>query len=217
MSQLAPFEKQNSLIGYTRDILEHLKLDAEKFSDQLFRHAKGIGIMHMKSDGNNKQIGKGVMFTHWKTNEKKACGPLFVNVNFGDNKNNQGEKFKPFEGDLVLLFKEESQVYDLIEEKKRRICLGIDYNIEGIAKDDFDAILCFQVLNNQLCQIEDVSFLRGGIITINDDELQSFYNDKKVSAHDVYYGKVEMVNDNDYNKSLGYISSKFMMHFAERC
>jgi len=207
-------KQQNNLIGYARKTLENLKLDQEKFSETIFHRAKGIGLIHLKFD-DNKNIGYGVIFTHYKTNEKKPCGPLFVDVGF--EKNNQYDKLKSFESDFLLLFKEESQIYDLIEEKKRQICLGIDYNIEGIAKDDFDAILCFQILNNELCQIEDVNFLRGCIIRINNSEMQPFYGDKSVSAHDIYYGKVELPNNSDYSKAISYISSKFMLHFTERC
>jgi len=66
--------KPNSLLEKTRKILENLKRqDAKIFPNSIFHASKGIGIIHIKYGEQNKsnEIGEGVIFTHWKRNEKK--------------------------------------------------------------------------------------------------------------------------------------------------
>jgi len=189
----------------------------KKFPKHIFHHAKGIGIIHLKQDIHEKSIGYGIIFTHWKTNEKKACGPLFINLTIGNNKSHVTHELFPKSDSILLIFKEESQIYQLMEEKNHQICLGIDYNIEGIVKDDYDAILCYQIINHELCPIENINLLRGSCITLNDHEMKSFYGNNKITPHDIYCGTAKIPNNGDYIKAEQYMFTKFMINFGQAC
>jgi len=214
-------ELKNNTLIYARKKLESLNFDEEKFPKHIFHHAKGIGIIHLKQNFNEKNIGYGIIFTHWKSNEKKACGPLFINLTIGNanNNNNNGHimhELCPKSDNLLLIFKEESQIYQIVEEKNHEICLGIDYNIEGIVKDDYDAILCYQIINHELCPIDNnINLLRGCCITLNDTEMKSFYGNNKITAHDVYCGTAKMPINGDYLKAEQYMHSKLMTNFGQ--
>jgi len=211
-------QSENHILAYARKKLESLKFDSEKFPRQIFHHAKGVGLIHLKENMNENNIGYGIIFTHLKTNEKKPCGPIFINLFLGKNGNKHlMHDLCPKSDNLLLIFKEESQIYQLMEENNHEICLGIDYNIEGIAKDDYDAILCYQIIDHELSPIEDISKLRGCNIKMNEGEIKSFYDNDKITGHDIYCGKIAIPQNGDFIKSEQYVCKKLMMDFGEVC
>jgi len=208
---------ENDMLIYARKKLESLQFDAKKFPKSIFHNAKGIGIIHLKQNIKDKDLGYGIIFTHCKTNQKKPCGPIFINLFMGNNTEISVHELCPKSDNIFLIFKEESQIYQLLEEDKHELCLGIDYNIEGIVKDDYDAILCYQIINHQLSPIDNIDKLRGCCIKTNDGEIKSFYGNNKITTHDIYCGLIKMPENTDYIKSEQFMYKKLMVDFGEAC
>jgi HSP20 family protein len=126
---------------------------------------------------------------------------------------------KLMDGDYLIVFKSESQIRKLIEgddnKSNYNIILGIDNPIQGIVKDDFDAILIFAIVNNQLITIDDVTDLRGLMITLNQNEINNFYGQLTL-ASDVFNMNVKLPMNRDYIACEQYIHDKLMVHFTDQ-